>query len=312
MKPEIFIAAQRCDPGEVVDRADIDGAGGSHNEKGPQSVGAIAQNPRAQRRRIDPVRLIDRDAAQRVAAEPRDIHRLGDTAMRGLRRVGGQTRARFANAALPHVRSEHGPARHQNRHQIGHRGPSDKDAAGAGRKAEHLARPLDDLALDLDRHMVAPAAIGIQPGRQHLPEHADCRAAAMHPAHEAGMKIAGRVGRDEIAEFAVDVFQFGRLKRQALAKPCANRVRDRLPERTLANRRDVIEHVVEHAVPERADVVPILRVQRLVRLRSQRRLVRQRGRVQSRGHAARSRICATRRSSIAANASKIFRICGGL
>ena len=199
MKPEIFVAAQRRETGEIVDRADIDGAGGSHHQKGLQPVGAIAENLRAQRGQVDTVRLIDRDAAQRIAAETRDVHRLGDAAVRGLGRVGGQPRAGFANAALPHVRSKHGPARHQNRHQIGHRRPGDKDAAGSGRKAEHLARPFDDLALDLDRHMVAPAAIGIQPGRQHLGKHADCRAAAMHPAHEAGMKIADRIGRDEIA-----------------------------------------------------------------------------------------------------------------
>ena len=128
----------------------------------------------------------------------------------------------------------------------------------------------------------------------------------MHPSHEAGMNIAGRVGHDEIAEFAIDIGELGSLPRKGLAEPGANRVRDRLPDRALADRGDIVDHVIEHAMTLRANLVPVLRIERLARLRPQRRLS------QDLGHAARSRPNATWRSSIAAKASNILRICGGL
>ena len=77
-------------------------------------------------------------------------------------------------------------------------------------KAEHLPHPFDDLTFDLDRNVIAPAEIGVQSGRQHLRQHADGGAAAMHPSHEAGMNVAGRIGNDEIGELAIDVVEIGR------------------------------------------------------------------------------------------------------
>ena len=81
--------------------------------------------------------------------------------------------------------------------------------------------PFDDLPLDLDRNVIAPAEIGVQPGRQHFREHADRRAAAMHPAHEAGMNVAGRIGRDEIGELAIDVGELIRACAEAASRNCA-------------------------------------------------------------------------------------------
>ena len=80
----------------------------------------------------------------------------------------------------------------------------------------------------------------------------------------------------------------------------------RPPYRTLADRGDIVDHVIEHAMTLRADLVPILRIERLARHRTRRGFAR---RV---AHAARSREIPTRRSSMAANAPKILRICGGL
>ncbi len=114
--------------------------------------------------------------------------------------------------------------------------------------------------------MVAAAEIGVQPGRQHFREHADRGAAAMHPAHEAGMNVAGRIGRDEIAELAIDLAEFGRPARQFLAKPRPHVIGYRLPDRARADRCDMIDHVVEHAMALGADLVPVLRIERLARL----------------------------------------------
>ena len=86
-----------------------------------------------------------------------------------------------------------------------------------------------DLALDLDGRLVAAAEIGVEAAGQHLGQHADHRAAALDPAHEAGMHVAAGIGQDVVHEFAVHRLQ--RLRRRAAmraAKMLAYRVRHRL------------------------------------------------------------------------------------
>ncbi len=128
----------------------------------------------------------------------------------------------------------------------------------------------------------------------------------MHPSHEAGMDVAGRVGHDEIGKLAIDVGQFARRLRQRRAKLLANVRWNRLPHRTGADLGDVVDHVIEHAMTLRADGLPILRIERHVRLRGDFHIRR------NDAHAACSRACAARRSSIAANAENTFCICGDL
>ena len=135
--------------------------------------------------------------------------------MRRRRRIGRQQRAFVADAALPDRLSERRRSRHQHRHQIRHRRAGDENSARPVGKAEHRARPFDDLAFDLDRNVIAAAEIGVQSGRQHLRQHADGGAAAMHPSHEAGMNIAGRIGHDEIGELAIDLAEIGGLRAEA-------------------------------------------------------------------------------------------------
>ena len=94
--------------------------------------------------------------------------------------------------------------------------------------------------------------------------------------------------------------------RKARAKPRADSIRYRLPDRTFPDVGDVVDHVIEHAMTERADVVPVLRIEGFARRGYRRRFAQQPG------HAARSRPWRARSTSIAANASKILRICGGL
>src|SRR5262249_1141276 len=127
-------------------------------------------------------------------------------------------------------------------------------------------------------------------------------AAAMHPAHETGMDIAGRVGRDEIRELPIDVVQLRWISRQVVAESSPDRVGNPLPDRPLAHAGDMIDHVIEHAVSERAALVPVPRIERLARLGFKPRLAKRLG------HAARSLRSPTRRSSMVTKASKILRI----
>src|SRR6185437_11801540 len=93
MEPEFFLAAEFAQRGEIVDRADVDRAGRADDKERREPGLAVRRYLPAQCRDVDAVVLIDRDVAQRVAAKTRDIHRLGDAAMRGLRRIRRQQRA---------------------------------------------------------------------------------------------------------------------------------------------------------------------------------------------------------------------------
>ena len=129
VKPELLLAAQRAQRREIVDRADIHRAGRADHEERLQAGLAVQRDLRAQRGDVDAVQSIDRDDAQRIAAEARNIHRLGDAAMRRRRGIGRQQRALVADAALPDRLSQRRRSRHQHRHQIGHRRAGDENPA---------------------------------------------------------------------------------------------------------------------------------------------------------------------------------------
>ena len=108
--------------------------------------------------------------------------------------------------------------------------------------------------------MIAAAEIGIQSARQHLRQRADDIAAAVHPSHESGMNIAGRVGRDEIRILAIDIAEIAGPARKLGAKSRAHLIRNWTPDRSFANAGDGVDHVIEHAMTLRAQIIPIPRV----------------------------------------------------
>ena len=67
---------------------------------------------------------------------------------------------------------------------------------------------------------------------------------------------------DEIAEFAIDLAEFGRLMWKRAAKTRTNLIRDRLPHGAFSNVLDIIENIVEHAVSLDSEALPIRRVKR--------------------------------------------------
>ena len=265
MKPESLIATQRTQRLEIVDGADVHGTGRTDHEKRPAAGAAVRGDPGAQCRHVDTMQSIDRDATQCIAAEAGEVHRLRDAAVSRGRSISGQRRALLADAAEANRWSERRGSRHQHRHQIGHRRAGDEKTACLLRQTEHRAHPFDDLAFDLDRDMIAAAEIGIQSGREHLRQHSDRGAAAMHPSHESGMNVSCRIGDDEIGELAIDFVKIARLARQLGAEPGADPIGYRRPDRTVADAGGVVEHVVEHAMTQRTKSVPVLRIERLAR-----------------------------------------------
>ena len=110
---------------------------------------------------------------------------------------GGQT-------GLPHLRTQGVTSCHQQGNEVRHGRAGDKEPGRARGEAEPGFGPLGDLPLDFDGRMIAAPAIGIQARGQHVREHAHRGAAAMDPAHETGMHVAGGVGQHVAKKILVD------------------------------------------------------------------------------------------------------------
>jgi hypothetical protein len=165
-------------------------------------------------------------------------------------------------AFLTHAGTERCRSRDDDREEIRHRRTRDEDSARRLREREHLPGPFDDLALDLDRNVIAAAEVRIESSGEHLRQHAHDVAAAVHPPHEPRMHVARGVRQHVLREFSVDIRQLGRRARQRGTESRAHLVGDGLPHRTLADVLDVVEHVVEHDVRLPAHGGPIVGVQR--------------------------------------------------
>jgi len=116
-----------------------------------------------------------------------------------MRRIGGvhaQPALLGRDPGPADARSEGRCARNQERYEIRHGSSGDEQAGRLFGKTEQLPDPIQYLALHNDRHVVAAAEIGVEPRGEHLRQHSNNCSAAMHPAHECRMEVAGREGND--------------------------------------------------------------------------------------------------------------------
>src|ERR1039458_8792145 len=222
-----------------------------HHHERRKARAAILADGFLQGVQIDPMASVHWNQAERIAADARDVHGFPDAAMgrhRGVRceplRTPGDTRA-------PHLETQLGIAGNQDADEVGHRGSRDKQAGRAFRKAEDPLHPPDNLALHVDRDVIAPSQVGVQAGCEHLRQHAYGCAASMHPAHEARVHIASGEGQDIAHEFPMHGRKIGRRLGKFATEAGPHFVGNRLPDGTFADVFDVIENVVEHPVRDR-------------------------------------------------------------
>src|SRR5450755_1989187 len=84
----------------------------------------------------------------------------------------------------------------------------------------------------------------------------------MHPSHEGRMHVANRIGKNQILKVLIDGGNIVRLERRRGAELGPHVGRYRSPGWTLANILQVIEHIVQHEMPERPRLGPISWVER--------------------------------------------------
>lgn len=257
VKPEMLGGREVGEGGEVVDRADIHGACGADEQEGHEPGGAVGSDGAAQCSEVNAVVSVHGDEAEGVAAQARIIHGARDAAVDRGGGIADESPAVGAEACLAHRSAERRAAGHEHGNEIRQGSAGDEEAGGFLRETENAARPGDDLTFDFDGRVVPATTIGVEASRQHLRKHADDRAAAMHPAHEAGMDITRGERQDEIQEVAVNLREFGRGMRHRGAEDGADMLVHGSPDGTIADVFDVVEDIVEHAVTLEAQRLPV-------------------------------------------------------
>ena len=186
--------------------------------------------------------------AESVASQSSQVHGLSDATVGVRRRVGNQAFAGSCDTLAAHADTDRFGARHQEGDQVRHGGAGYEQAAGSVRKAEQFAHPPDHLPLHLDGNLIAPSQVGVQPGCQHLCQHADRRPATVHPSHKAGMRVARGIRQNLAHERVVKERQIGWLLGQRLTECGTHRRRSGLPDRPLPDMLGVVQNIVEHTM----------------------------------------------------------------
>ena len=261
MEPQLFTRGDGGDVVQGVDRPHVDRAGAADDKKRMPSGGAVDADLALQCLHVHLLGGVDRNAAQGVAAQSRHRHRARHRVVRRSRTVGDQRRAALAQAGLPVAGAQCGGQRDQQAHVVGHRRAGDEHAAGAVGKSEQFTHPAHDLCFDFEGHLVAPAHVGVQAAGEHVGQHADRGAAAVHPAHETRVGIADHVGQDVLHHAGMHALERTRLRRQCRMKQPARRRGDGLPYRPCTDVFDITEHVAQHLLRLRAKRGPIARVE---------------------------------------------------
>ena len=106
--------------------------------------------------------------------------------------------------------------------------------------------------------MIAPAEVGVQSAGQHLGQHANGRAPALHPSHKTWVAIAAAKGSHVSHELRVSFVQSPRGPGQRHTIARTRLGRRSLPEWARPTARQIIEHVVEHPMALGPDVGPVI------------------------------------------------------
>ena len=156
VEPQSLGAGECGDGGEVVDRAGVDRA---RRRRRPARARALPRGRRRSSRRARRATCgtIDRSApgAAHRSPSPRSSNALAMAPCASREAYPTMRRGARRNARAPHIGAGLGVARDGEGDDGRHRGAGGEKAAGAFGKAEQLLAPLDHLALDIDRDMVA-------------------------------------------------------------------------------------------------------------------------------------------------------------
>ena len=173
--------------------------------------------------------------------------------MRANGRVGHQALAVSVGAALKAI----GPiASHLERNQCCHRCTGHQQTRCVLGKAHQTSRPVHNLPLDIETHMVAAAAIGVHRRSNNFGQKATRIPCAMHPTKEAGMRIAHTIGH-ELDQCLANIAQGHTLLRHTKAERRFQIVRKRCPNAPFVSRLQMRDGCIDRHLGLALQFIPI-------------------------------------------------------
>src|SRR5215471_17968636 len=145
---------------------------------------------------------------------------------------------------------------------IGHGATADQNSASAGREAEQLLQPFDNLLLDKHRCLIESRQMCVHPRCHHVSKHGKWNARTLHPAPVARMEIAIRVGQHVVQKFFVNLIRPLPLVRNRFREGFPYARRNRLPSRLCSKSGEMLKHIVEHSMSKSPELSPVFRIQR--------------------------------------------------
>ena len=262
MKPDLLLARDIGQRIEIVDRARIHRPGRADDEERLQSGGAIGGDGVGEILDAHPAAFVGRDEPQVPGAEARELHRLTNAIVHVARGIGDERRLQRAKTVEPHILVLRcAVTGDQEPQKIRHGGAGDENPRGVVGKAEGLRHPSADLALDVERDVIASAAIGVEAGGEHLGHHASRTSRTLNPAHEHRVPVAHREGHDVALKFLSGTGELLALARLRAAKECTRLVARRTPYRPLAKVANIVDHRVERPMRLGSEGLPVLRIE---------------------------------------------------
>jgi hypothetical protein len=187
------------------------------------------------------------------AAQPEQLDGLGHAAVRLAGGVHAQWRV-AGEAMLADVEAGTGVAGGRQRGQGGHGAAADQQPTTARRQADQLAQPADDLALEVQRGMVATCAAGVHRSSQQRREHRRPVRRRIDPAVEARVTVAEGMRQHRPLQLLEQLVRAAALLAPLLLAPApSQRRRDRLEHGPLALAKQVVQGQGDHALPVGAD-----------------------------------------------------------
>jgi hypothetical protein len=255
MEPEVLCSAQRGEGVQVVSGSGIHRPRVADDADRAPACRLVLRERVAQRVQIDRVVAGDGDAAQRIVAEAQELDGFAHRGVCFARPVHRQS-LMLAQPILAHVESGARVPRNRQAHEVRHRTAGHEQAMRPGRHSQQLHQPADDLVFHDRGCVVEFGDLRVHPGREHVGEHRHRGPGPDHPAPEAGMDVAGGVGKHIALELVVDVGRRGRRTWRRTGQPPAHRSGNGAPDRALARGPEVLQHLVHHLVAEQAQLFP--------------------------------------------------------
>ena len=191
MEPETFGLSDIRNAAQLINSTCIHRTGCPDDGERNQTRGPVSRDGRLERQKVHLERIVHRHFAQCRSPKTQNIQRAGVASVRLCGAVGDKLRA--IDSSLSRRKTKRRVPCHLQGNNCRHGCASNHQAARRLRKAKLLSDPVRQRTLHPQANMVAAAAIRVDRGVNHGRQHTKRRAATMHPAEKARVRISNPI-----------------------------------------------------------------------------------------------------------------------